>query len=258
MGEKFRFGCDPVTTDYRELEFDQFVFGGAFAALSRNMPPLLAGLKSPQVLLGMLFNAYVLVNYWAGRLTLADIVVFYFFEVGVYLALYVPKIFFHIAGDGRKTWREKKENFEALFYWTFSAVFYPLVIVYAYTSPMTGYREQLVIVLAKLKLGLVVFALQFCLGAFHFLTRPGHRYSYQATAYPFRWYVAGQITILPLLFFVALPLWFLTGSYVPGVTFFLLMRINNEVGPQLAALKLEEDISWNLQRDAMLKARKGR
>lgn len=254
--DKFRFGCDPVTTDFRELGYDQLVFGGAFAALSRNMPPLAAALKSPQVILGMLFNAYLLVYYLAGRLTLADIAVFYFFEMGVYLALYVPMIFFNIVGDAAKRWKEKRENLEALVYWTFAAVFYPVVVIQSLTVSMTGYSGQLAVVLTKLKLGLAVFAVQFCLGAFCFLTRPRHKYSYETAAYPFRWYVAGQFSILPLMFYFGLPLWFLTGSYAPGVVVFLLLRINNEIGPQLAAVKLDEDIDWNLRREAMIEARK--
>lgn len=254
----FRFGCDPNPNGPREVWRDQFVCFGAFAALSPNMPPLSAALRSPQVLLGMLFNAYLLVFYWAGRVTITDIAVFYLFEVGVYGALYVPRIFFHIIGDAKKNWRAKKENLEALFYWCFFGLFLPVMLVQAYTVSMTGYREQLAVALSKLQMGLPVFALQFCLGAFQFLTRPGHKYAYEAAVFPFSWYVAGQASIISFLFFFAVPGWLLIDSFVPGVTAFLLMRLVNEAGPQLGALKFDEDVSWNMAWAARLAARKER
>lgn len=254
----FRFGCDPNLNGPREVWRDQFVCFGAAAALSPNMPPLSAALKSPQVLLGMLFNAYLLAFYWAGRVTITDIAVFYLFELGVYGALYVPRVFFHIIGDAQKPWRAKKENLEALFSWCFFGLVVPVMLVQSFTGSMTGYREQLALALGKLRVGLPVFGLQFCLGAFQFLTRPKHKYSYEAAVFPFSWYAAGQASLISFLFFFAVPGWLLTDSFAPGVTAFLLMRINNEAGPQLGALKFEEDVNWNMAWAARLAARKGR
>lgn len=245
-----KFGSDPNTGGLRDIDSDQGMFGGALIALSPNMPRLLPALLAPQVICGMLFNAYLLVSYLTGRITLADIAVFYFFEIGLYMALYVPMICLNILGDAKKNWRLKKDALNELFYWTFAGIFFPVVLFESYTHPITGFHEQLFLVMGKLKLGLLPFALQFCLGAFYFLTRPKHKYAYQAALFPFGWYVAGQFSVLPFLFFIAVPGYFLTDSYAPGVTAFLLLRINNEVGPQLAAMKFEEDVDWNLRQGA--------
>ncbi len=247
MANMLKFGSDAGSLGTRNIEDDKTMFGGSLIALSPNMPRLLPALLSPQVLCGILFNAYLLAFYLAGRLTLADIAVFYFFEIGLYMTLYVPRIAFHILCDAKKDRRRKKEDFHELFQWVFAGLFFPVVLFNSYTYGLAGFREQLLLVMGKLNLGLVPFALQFCLGAFYFLTRPKHKYSYQAAFFPFCWYVAGQVSVLPFIFFIAVPGWFLTESYMPGVTAFLLLRINNEVGPQLAAMKLDEDIDCNLR-----------
>jgi hypothetical protein len=231
----------------RNIDNDKFICGGALAALFPGAPPLLPALLSPQVLFGMLFNGWLLVYYLTDRLTIAEIAVFYFFELGLYLCLYAPRVFFHILADRQKDREKKKEDLKELFHWVFAGTFLPVVIFQSYTQSMTGYNEQLLLVLGKLKLALIPFALQFCLGAFYFLTRDKERYAYESAFFPLCWYIAGQVSVLPFIFFIAVPGWFLTDSFKPGMAAFLLLRINNEVGPQLAAMKFGEDITWNLK-----------
>ena len=241
----FKFGSDPKPGGTRNIDDNKLVFGGALAALSPNMPSLLPALLAPQVMLGMFFNVWLLVYYLSDKLTIGDVAVFYFFELGLHLCLYTPMAAFHILADQGTSSDIKKERLKELGKWVAFGVFFSVVFFQSYTQSMTGYHEQLLLVMTKLKLGLLPFALQFCLGTFYFLTRKTDRYSYQAAFFPLCWYIAGQFSVFPFIFFIAVPGWFLTDSFKPGVAVFLLLRINNEVGPQLAAMKLGEDLDWN-------------
>lgn len=238
-----------VLTQKRSLSARKAYAGGALRAFWGDGPLLLAALRSPQVLLGMLFNAWLLAYFLLGRVQLADIAFFYLMELGLYAALYLPPVLFHILGDARKPWRAKKELLEELAHWVFFGLGLPVILLNSYAYPLVGYREQAAQVLQKLSLAGIPFALQFCLGAYAYLSRPRHRYAFEAAFYPFCWYFAGQASIWPFMFFIAVPGWFLTGGPVPGVAAFLLLRILNEPGPHMAAQRFEADLDHNLRLD---------
>lgn len=204
---------------------------------------LLSLLPAPQLLLSLVFNGWLLAYYLAGRLTLGEIAAFYFFELGLYMCLYLPRALFHILAERGRDWRWKKKELNDLVTLLFTGLFLPMMLVNSYTHAMTGYREQLALVAGTLKLALVPFALQFCLGAFQFLARSRDKYAYKAVIRPLWAYALGQAAVFSFLFFIAVPGWLLTGSFKPGVAAFLLLRICNDFAQQLAARRLDEELA---------------
>lgn len=217
---------------------------GALPATAELLPLLLA----PQPLLGLVFNGWLLVYYLAGRLSMGEIAAFYFFEIGLYMCLYLPRALFHILADKERGWRWKKKELNDLVTLLFAGLFLPVVLVNSYTHAMTGYREQLALVAGALKLALVPFALQFCFGAFQFLARSRDKYAYKAVIRPLWAYALGQAAVFAFLFFIAVPGWLLTDSFKPGVAAFLLLRICNDFAQQLATRRLDEELAQNAAR----------
>lgn len=217
---------------------------GALPEKSELLPLLLA----PQPLLSLVFNGWLLVYYLAGRLSLGEIAAFYFFEIGLYMCLYLPRALFHILADRAHDWRWQKEELSNLVTLLFTGLFLPMVLVNSYTHAMTGYREQLALVAATLKLALVPFALQFCFGAFQFLARSRDKYAYKAVIRPLWAYALGQAAVFAFLFFIAVPGWLLTGSFKPGVAAFLVLRVCNDLAQQLVSRRLDEELELKAAR----------